>query len=153
MELEKPPSGSTDDDVCIPKDGIPVTIVTHRHKPTKSQTSLLIEYLEGAMPASGSIGRRPSVRVRLTPAKKGRNGRHPQVTESKGSVTRRIPLDLPDHYEGGDSGSSYAPASDKPNVPRNPIDIEIDRGRRLWRPESPLIPSEYDIQPSEPREP
>lgn len=141
----------------IPEDGTPVTIAT-RHKASKSQTSLLIEYFEGGKPASGSAGeRRPSVRVRLTPSKKGRNDHHLQVTETKGSrnssVTRRIPLDLHrdlDYDEDGNSMSSYASATEESNVSRNPIDIEIDRSHRRRRPASPLIPSEsYTVNASE----
>ncbi|KAM0432431.1 hypothetical protein ACHAPT_004975 [Fusarium lateritium] len=141
----------------IPEDGTPVTIAT-RHKATKSQTSLLIEYFEGGKPASGSTSeRRPSVRVRLTPSKKGRNDHHLQVTETKGtrnaSVTRRIPLDLHrdlDYDEDGNSMSSYASATEESNVSRNPIEIEIDRNHRRRRPASPLIPSEsYTVNPSE----
>ncbi|KAF4974763.1 hypothetical protein FZEAL_8370 [Fusarium zealandicum] len=144
----------------IPEDGTPVTIPTRGHKASKSQTSLLIEYFEGGQPVSGSSGeRRPSVRVRLTPSKRGRADHHLQVTETKGtrnaSVTRRIPLDLytdsefPDG-EDGHSMSSYASATEESNVSRNPIDIEIDRSQRRRRPSSPLIPSEnYTVNPSD----
>ncbi|KAI8669370.1 hypothetical protein NCS57_00752000 [Fusarium keratoplasticum] len=150
----KPDDGKSS--YSIPEDGTPVTIAT-RHKASKSQTSLLIEYFEGGKPASGSASeRRPSVRVRLTPSKRGRNDHHLQVTETKGtrnaSVTRRIPLDLHhlDYDEDGNSMSSYASATEESNVSRNPIDIEIDRSHRRRRPASPLIPSEsYTVNPSE----
>ncbi|KAM5352524.1 hypothetical protein ACJ41O_005246 [Fusarium nematophilum] len=143
----------------IPEDGTPVTIPTRGHKASKSQTSLLIEYFEGGKPAPGSTGeRRPSVRVRLTPSKKGRADHHLQVTETKGtrkaSVTRRIPLDLNTDSElldeDGHSMSSYASATEESNVSRNPIEIEIDRNNRRRRPASPLIPSEsYAVNPSD----
>ncbi|KAJ4267770.1 hypothetical protein NW762_003885 [Fusarium torreyae] len=141
----------------IPEDGTPVTIATRGHKASKSQTSLLIEYFEGGKSSTGSAGeRRPSVRVRLTPSKRGRADHHLQVTETKGarntSVTRRIPLGDSELYDGDDghSMSSYASATEESNVSRNPIDIEIDRSHRRRRPASPLIPSEnYTLNPSE----
>ncbi|CZR43145.1 uncharacterized protein FPRO_07939 [Fusarium proliferatum ET1] len=143
----------------IPEDGTPVTIATRGHKASKSQTSLLIEYFEGGKSTVGSTGeRRPSVRVRLTPSKRGRSDHHLQVTETKGarntSVTRRIPLGDSEYFDGddGNSMSSYASATEESNVSRNPIDIEIDRshtGRRR-RPASPLIPSEtYNVNASD----
>ncbi|KAF4999544.1 hypothetical protein FDECE_11488 [Fusarium decemcellulare] len=152
--------GDENSSYSIPEDGTPVTIATRGHKASKSQTSLLIEYFEGGKPASGSASeRRPSVRVRLTPSKRGRTDHHLQVTETKGtrnaSVTRRIPLDLHrdlDYYDGedGNSMSSYASATEESNVSRNPIDIEIDRSHRRRRPASPLIPSEnYTVNPSD----
>ncbi|KAL2204048.1 hypothetical protein CC79DRAFT_1111039 [Sarocladium strictum] len=151
----------------LPDDGTPVTIRTRGHKANKSQTSLLIEYFEGGK-SSGSGGgsssnRRPSVRVRLTPSKKGK-GDHIQLTETKGSrkasLTRRIPLgdaapsrelELP---EGEDSHSmtSYASQTEESNVSRDPIDIEIDRPHRRRRPASPLIPSVESYQPGNPSE-
>lgn len=142
----------------LPEDGTPVTIRTRSHQHNKSQTSLLIEYFEGGKgsTAGSTIDRKPSVRVRLTPSKKG-NGDHIQVTETRGSrrasLTRRIPLDAPsgareqeylDHEEDDNSMTSYASATEESNVSRNPIDIEIDRGdrgNRRRRPASPLIPS------------
>ncbi|KAF4124277.1 hypothetical protein GMORB2_5993 [Geosmithia morbida] len=143
----------------IPDDGTPVTIRTRGHRSDKSQTSLLIEYFEGGSPgdsASGSrASRKPSIRVRLTPSKRGK-GDHFQVTEGsssrKASVSRRIALDdggpstrqieLPDPGEDSNSLASYASATEESNVSRNPIDIEIDQGRRRRRPASPLIPPE-----------
>ncbi|SPJ71079.1 uncharacterized protein FTOL_00807 [Fusarium torulosum] len=142
----------------IPEDGTPVTIATRGHKASKSQTSLLIEYFEGGKSTVGSTGeRRPSVRVRLTPSKRGRADHHIQVTETKGarntSVTRRIPLGDSELYDGddGDSMTSYASATEESNVSRNPIDIEIDRSsHRRRRPASPLIPSEtYNVNASD----
>lgn len=153
-ELSKP--GDERSSYSIPDDGTPVTIRTRGHRANKSQTSLLIEYFEGGKSSASGVTstteRRPSVRVRLTPSRKGR-GDHIQVTESKGSrktsVTRRIPLDpgpsheLEFHDEGEDASSmaSYASQTEESTVSRNPIDIEIDRPRRRRRPASPLIPS------------
>ncbi|KAM0356993.1 hypothetical protein ACHAP4_006700 [Fusarium culmorum] len=140
----------------IPEDGTPVTIATRGHKANKSQTSLLIEYFEGGKSTVGSSGeRRPSVRVRLTPSKRGRSDHHIQVTESarNTSVTRRIPLgDSEFDADDGQSMDSYASATEESNVSRNPIDIEIDRSshRRQRRPASPLIPSEtYNVNASD----
>ncbi|KAF5985332.1 hypothetical protein FCOIX_2108 [Fusarium coicis] len=143
----------------LPEDGTPVTIATRGHKASKSQTSLLIEYFEGGKSTVGSTGeRRPSVRVRLTPSKRGRSDHHLQVTETKGarntSVTRRIPLGDSEYLDGddGNSMSSYASATEESNVSRNPIDIEIDRSHtaRRRRPASPLIPSEtYNVNASD----
>lgn len=148
----------------LPEDGTPVTIRTRGHKANKSQTSLLIEYFEGGKVSPGSAERKPSVRVRLTPSKKGK-GDHFQVTETKGSrkvsLTRRIPLE---HATSGDlqlpegedahSMTSYASATEESNVSRNPIDIEIERSHRRRRPASPLIPSEDRVsyQPGNPSE-
>ncbi|KFA64689.1 hypothetical protein S40285_07132 [Stachybotrys chlorohalonatus IBT 40285] len=143
----------------LPEDGTPVTIRTRGHQANRSQTSLLIEYFEGGKSGS-STDRKPSVRVRLTPSKKGK-GDHIQVTETKGSrkasVTRRIPLDQalgsqeielpgPDDVE---SMNSYASQTEESNVSRNPIDIEIDRSHRRRRPASPLIPSNVSYQPAD----
>ncbi|KAH7325930.1 hypothetical protein B0I35DRAFT_448912 [Stachybotrys elegans] len=145
----------------IPEDGTPVTIRTRGHKPNRSQTSLLIEYFEGGKGGSSSSERKPSVRVRLTPSKKGRSGDHIQVTETKGSrkasLTRRIPLDyaLSSHEielpgpDDAESMNSYASATEESNVSRNPIDIEIDRSHRRRRPTSPLIPSNVSYQPAD----
>ncbi|KAJ3478463.1 hypothetical protein NLG97_g8574 [Lecanicillium saksenae] len=149
-DVSKP--GDEKSSYSLPEDGTPVTIRTRGHKANKSQTSLLIEYFEGGKVSSGSTERKPSVRVRLTPSKKGK-GDHFQVTETKGSrkvsLTRRIPLE---HATSGDlqlpegddahSMTSYASATEESNVSRNPIDIEIERSHRRRRPASPLIPSE-----------
>ncbi|KAI6784352.1 uncharacterized protein J7T54_006397 [Emericellopsis cladophorae] len=160
-ELSKP--GDERSHYSIPDDGTPVTIRTRGHKPNRSQTSLLIEYFEGSRSPSEETGsrsgRRPSVRVRLTPSRKGR-GDHLQVTENtrKTSLTRRIPLDqgLEQRHleyseaagEDANSMSSYASATEESNVSRNPIDIEIDhRSQRRRRPASPLIPSHDSYQP------
>ncbi|KAK1569510.1 uncharacterized protein LY79DRAFT_674607 [Colletotrichum navitas] len=139
----------------LPDDGTPVTIKTRGHRASRSQTSLLIEYFEGGKPGpSGTIDRKPSVRVRLTPSKKNRHD-HIQITETNGntrktSLTRRVPLPPPtgsshlevEDLEGEDAESmrSYASATEESNVSRNPIDIEIDRSGRRRRPASPLIP-------------
>ena len=96
-DLSKP--GDEQSTYSLPDDGTPVTIKTRGHKANKSQTSLLIEYFEGGKSSASGEGsasrRRPSVRVRLTPSKKGK-GDHIQLTETKGSrkasLTRRIPL-------------------------------------------------------------
>lgn len=139
----------------LPDDGSPVTIRTRGHKANRSQTSLLIEYFEGSTSGKSSE-RKPSVRVRLTPSKKGK-GDHLQLTESSrgsdhASHTHRIPLDygatsqeidLPEG-DDGHSMTSYASQTEESNVSRNPIDIEIDRSQRRRRPASPLIPSTTD---------
>lgn len=159
-DVSKP--GDEKSSYSIPDDGTPVTIRTRGHKSNKSQTSLLIEYFEGSRPGhdGGSRAeRRPSVRVRLTPSKKGK-GDHFQVTESssrKASLTRRIPLDegpstrqieLPDAgAEDSNSMASYTSATEESNVSRNPINIEIDHSQRRRRPASPLIPSQESYQP------
>ncbi|KAK0387278.1 hypothetical protein NLU13_5591 [Sarocladium strictum] len=163
-DLSKP--GDDKSTYSLPEDGTPVTIRTRGHKANKSQTSLLIEYFEGGK--SGGAGgssshRRPSVRVRLTPSKKGK-GDHIQLTETKGSrkasLTRRIPLgealssrelDLPEG-EDAHSMTSYASQTEESNVSRDPIDIEIDRPHRRRRPASPLIPSVESYQPGNPSE-
>jgi hypothetical protein len=151
-ELSKP--GDEKSTYSLPEDGSPVTIPTRGHKANRSQTSLLIEYFEGS-----KSDRKPSIRVRLTPSKKGK-GDHIQVTETKGSrkasLTHRIPLDeaissrqieLPGP-DDADSMASYASATEESNVSRNPIDIEIERGQRRRRPASPLIPSTVSYQPN-----
>ncbi|XWW92778.1 hypothetical protein V2A60_000705 [Cordyceps javanica] len=161
-DVSKP--GDEQSTYSLPEDGTPVTIRTRGHKSNKSQTSLLIEYFEGGKVSSSSADRKPSVRVRLTPSKKGK-GDHFQVTETKGSrkvsLTRRIPLDHPApgdlHLAEADdahSMTSYASATEESNVSRNPIDIEIERGHRRRRPASPLIPSDDRVsyQPGNPSE-
>ncbi|KJZ76301.1 hypothetical protein HIM_04383 [Hirsutella minnesotensis 3608] len=158
-DLSKP--GDDKSSYSLPEDGTPVTIRTRGHKANKSQTSLLIEYFEGGKAGSGS-DRKPSVRVRLTPSKKGK-GDHLQVTETKGSrkasLTRRIPLDeaiasREIELAEGDAHSmnSYASATEESNVSRNPIDIEIEHNRRRRRPASPLIPTAEPYQPGNPSE-
>ncbi|KAF6811280.1 hypothetical protein CSOJ01_05838 [Colletotrichum sojae] len=149
----------------LPEDGTPVTIKTRGHRANRSQTSLLIEYFEGGKPGTpGSVDRKPSVRVRLTPSKKHRHD-HIQITETKStsttrkaSLARRVPLPSAtgsshldvETLEGEDAESmrSYASATEESNVSKHPIDIEIDRssGRRR-RPASPLIP-DADAQSS-----
>lgn len=159
-ELSRP--GDERSSYSIPDDGTPVTIRTRGHKSSRSQTSLLIEYFEGSRSSTNDSGsrseRKPSVRVRLTPSRKGK-GDHLQVTESsrRASLTRRIPLDqgpstrqieFPDGFgDDANSMTSYASATEESNVSRNPIDIEIDRGHRRRRPASPLIPSNESYQP------
>ena len=165
-DISKP--GDEKSTYSLPEDGTPVTIRTRGHKANKSQTSLLIEYFEGGKVSTSGSGsgteRKPSVRVRLTPSKKGK-GDHFQVTETKGSrkvsLSRRVPLehsasqelDLPEG-EDAHSMTSYASATEESNVSRNPIDIEIERGHRRRRPASPLIPSDERIsyQPGNPSE-
>ncbi|OAA71564.1 hypothetical protein ISF_02115 [Cordyceps fumosorosea ARSEF 2679] len=147
-DVSKP--GDDKSTYSLPEDGTPVTIRTRGHKANKSQTSLLIEYFEGGK-GSSSAERKPSVRVRLTPSKKGK-GDHFQVTETKGSrkvsLTRRTPLDQasgelqPPEGDDAHSMTSYASATEESNVSRNPIDIEIERSHRRRRPASPLIPSD-----------
>ncbi|TDZ53901.1 hypothetical protein CTRI78_v006702 [Colletotrichum trifolii] len=157
-ELETDVSRPNDEDshYSLPEDGTPVTIKTRGHRPNRSQTSLLIEYFEGGKPgAPGSVDRKPSVRVRLTPSKKHRHD-HIQITETKSastrkaSLARRVPLPSTtasshldvEALEGEDADSmrSYASATEESNVSKNPIDIEIDRSTRRRRPASPLIP-------------
>lgn len=143
VDAIKPSDGKST--VSIPEDGTPVTIST-RHKANKSQTSLLIEYFEGGKTSPATGERRPSVRVRLTPSKKGR-GDHIQVTKGtrKASLTKRIPLDQlrtdSDFGEDANSMSSYASATEESNVSRHPIEVDIDRSHRRRRPASPLIPT------------
>lgn len=159
-DISKP--GDEKSSYSLPEDGTPVTIRTRGHKASKSQTSLLIEYFEGGKNGTGQ-DRKASVRVRLTPSKKGK-GDHIQVTETKGnrtaSLTRRIPLEqaiasreigLHD-VEDTNSTTSYASATEESNVSRNPIDIEIDRSHRRRRPASPLIPAAESYQPGNPSE-
>ncbi|KAL0942390.1 uncharacterized protein CTRU02_200276 [Colletotrichum truncatum] len=156
-ELATDVSRPNDEDshYSLPEDGTPVTIKTRSHTANRSQTSLLIEYFEGGKPgAPGSVDRKPSVRVRLTPSKKHRHD-HIQITETKSntrktSLTRRVPLSSTtgsshldvETLEGEDAESmrSYASATEESNVSKNPIDIEIDRSARRRRPASPLIP-------------
>ncbi|KAK5992378.1 hypothetical protein PT974_05782 [Cladobotryum mycophilum] len=143
-EISRP--GDEKSTYSLPDDGTPVTIRTRSHRANRSQTSLLIEYFEGGKSTASGTSRKPSVRVRLTPSKKGR-GDHIQVTETKtsrkSSVTRRIPLEDVEYPEAEDGHSitSYASATEESNVSRNPIDIEIDRSHRRRRPASPLIPT------------
>ena len=156
-DLSPPPEAKSH--YSLPEDGTPVTIRT-RHKPNRSQTSLLIEYFEGpkGSTASGSGGeRRPSVRVRLTPSKNRKDG-HIQVTETKSSrrasqARHSNDATLPSRLTEGDAISvlggegedaysmdSYASATEESNVSRQPIEVEIDHRRRR-RPASPLIPT------------
>ncbi|CAM1500769.1 Fc.00g099310.m01.CDS01 [Cosmosporella sp. VM-42] len=157
VDIPRPTDGKST--LSIPEDGTPLTIPTRGHKASRSQTSLLIEYFEGGKTSPGAAGeRRPSVRVRLTPSKKGSRGEHIQVTKGtrKSSTTKRIHLDQlrdSDFFEGDDNSmSSYASATEESNVSRNPIDIEIDRGHRRRRPASPLIPTGETYQPVNPSE-
>ena len=164
-ELTTDVSKATDDksSYSIPEDGS-VTIRTRDRNRSKG-TAVLIEYFEGGQ--AGALGsgsdRKPSVRVRLTPSKKGRND-HIQITETreasrrKASLGRRTPgtpttpsKAQADFVLGEDdqSISSYASATEESNVSRNqPIEVGIDlRGNRRRRPTSPLIPSSETMSP------
>ncbi|KAF4955592.1 hypothetical protein FGADI_4427 [Fusarium gaditjirri] len=111
------------------------TISTSRHKATKSQTSLLIEYFEnGKWSADLSGNRRPSVRVRLTPSM--REGfdtkQHPEVP--KASRIHPTPGILSGELLGGNPTGSSMSATIRDNLGRRPIDLEIaSRGRRRRR--------------------
>jgi len=128
----------------IPEDGSPITISTHKVKSTKdgrpghhrhkSQTSLLIEYFEGAR-TSDKTKSRPSVRVKVTPSstKKSRNGGHDsiQVTsigkDRKPSYTRRISLGSSKNAETGapTEGTELSHSSESNLSGRPPLEIEI----------------------------
>ncbi|KAK3500169.1 uncharacterized protein B0T23DRAFT_36744 [Neurospora hispaniola] len=150
----------------LPEDGTPVTIKTHNRG--KSQTSLLIEYFEGGKGAPSGDGRKPSVRVRLTPSHKsnrkssGSSRGRIEITEAKStrrssqsrradrhsqSALARSENELMSVLSGGDEdNNSYASATEESSVSRN-IEIEIGErsersaNRRPRRPASPLIPS------------
>ncbi|KAL2178042.1 uncharacterized protein P884DRAFT_199009 [Thermothelomyces heterothallicus CBS 202.75] len=143
----------------LPDDGTPVTIRT-RHRQSRSQTSLLIEYFEGGRGSTTSVAsehRKPSVRVRVRPSSKHRSksgGERDRIkithTKSRKSSPSRRSGPTRSEVEGlstltGDmeDASSYASATEESTVSRNPIDIEIDRGSnvRRRRPASPLIPA------------
>lgn len=149
----------------IPDDGAPVTIATRKKKKqqqhdkdnnsilsnNKSQTSLLIEYFEGG---KEERGRRPSVRVKVTPSSKNRSKSahdHIQITESrKGSrrpsYTKRISLsnvtkeNRPFAPEDEASMSSFRSTTEESNLTSRsggrPVEVEIMRHG------SPLIPTE-----------
>ncbi|QSZ31532.1 hypothetical protein DSL72_001099 [Monilinia vaccinii-corymbosi] len=147
----------------IPGDGAPVTIATRKKKRqhdkdnmtnlsnNKSQTSLLIEYFEGG---KEDRGRRPSVRVKVTPSSKYRSKSahdHIQITESrKGSrrpsYTKRISLssvnkeNRPLAPEDEASMSSFLSTAEESNLTSRsggrPVEVEIMRHG------SPLIPTE-----------
>ncbi|KAI9699763.1 MAG: hypothetical protein M1836_002798 [Candelina mexicana] len=155
----------------VPEDGSPITISTRKKRGDRkkenestltrashhSQTSLLIEYFEGAK-GGKQIQSRPSVRVKVTPsaARKIKDANdHIQISETgksrKPSYTRRISLG-PNTAgeklitESGDdkSLSSYASATEESNLTsRNPpIEIEVmhkDHG-------SPLSPTSRDAR-------
>lgn len=150
----------------LPEDGTPVTIKTHNRG--KSQTSLLIEYFEGGKGAPSGDGRKPSVRVRLTPSHKsnrkssGSSRGRIEITEAKStrrssqsrradrhsqSALARSENESMSVLSGGDEdNNSYASATEESSVSRN-IEIEIGErsersaNRRARRPASPLIPS------------
>jgi hypothetical protein len=147
----------------LPEDGS-VTIRTRDRHRSKG-TAVLIEYFEGGQPGASGSGsdRKPSVRVRLTPSKRGKND-HIHITETqeasrrKTSLSRRTPLSpttpakaQADFAPGDDdhSISSYASATEESNVSRNPpIEVGIDlRGSRRRRPASPLIPASETMSP------
>lgn len=148
----------------IPEDGSPITISTRKKRSDKdeitktnhpSQTSLLIEYFEGG---KNDQGRRPSVRVKVTPSSKsrlrsGKEGDHIQITETKGSgrkpsYTQRInltPSTVKDKLFGEDqelrSLNSYGSQTEESNLTSrsgHPIEIEVMPPRRHG---SPLIPT------------
>ncbi|CZR59564.1 uncharacterized protein PAC_09458 [Phialocephala subalpina] len=118
----------------------------------KSQTSLLIEYFEGGKGREAD-GRRPSVRVKVTPSSKSRSrssNDHIQITERnsksrKALYTQRIPLSdrlrSPEPEGDGDSLNSYRSATEESNVTSRgggPIEVEMMPKRHG----SPLIPTE-----------
>ncbi|CAI6342307.1 unnamed protein product [Periconia digitata] len=119
----------------IPEDGSPVTINTTKrdgviHKKYPSQTSLLIEYFEGAK-AEGKVRIRPSVRVRVTPSSrkhKSSTNDHLQITQTtrsskKPSYTRRISLGSKGRDELPQTDTSYSEGSNVSSVP--PVEIEV----------------------------
>lgn len=118
----------------------------------KSQTSLLIEYFEGGKGREAD-GRRPSVRVKVTPSSKSRSrssNDHIQITERnsksrKVSYTQRIPLSdrlRSPEPEGDDTSlNSYRSATEESTVTSRgggPIEVEMMPKRHG----SPLIPTE-----------
>ncbi|ETS83229.1 hypothetical protein PFICI_05105 [Pestalotiopsis fici W106-1] len=80
--------------ISIPDDGTPVTVRTRGHRENRSQTSLLIEYFEGGKSSVRpegvtTTGHKPSVRVRSTPSKGGRDKNdHIQTTQMSRSARR-----------------------------------------------------------------
>ncbi|KAL2152594.1 hypothetical protein VTH82DRAFT_5778 [Thermothelomyces myriococcoides] len=137
----------------LPDDGTPVTI--RAHQPTRSQTSLLIEYFEGgrgSTTSGASENRKPSVRVRVRPSSKHRS--RSGVDRDRIKITHNKPRKSSPSRRSGptrsevegldmEDASSYASATEESTVSRNPIDIEIERGSnvRRRRPTSPLIPT------------
>ena len=131
----------------LPDDGTPVTIKTRGHNPSKSQTSLLIEYFEGGK-AGISPDRKPSVRVRLTPSSKSRESDHIQITKTKSSRKTSAAMPVPLSQAGQsnepvnvDNLGSCASATAESNISHS-IEVEVDRTNRGHRrPASPLIPT------------
>lgn len=121
----------------IPEDGTPVTINTTKphgglHKKYPSQTSLLIEYFEGAK-TEGRVASRPSVRVRVTPSSRKSKAKaatdHVQITRTtrntrKPSYTRRISLGSKPRDEVIDTRTTdYSDESNVSSLP--PVEIEV----------------------------
>ena len=130
----------------IPEDGKPITISTQKgpgvketgtsgHQRDKSQTSLLIEYFEGAK-ASDKTKSRPSVRVKVTPSSRKKSGSGGpdavQVTtygkDRKTSSTRRISLGSSKNAEIGlapPEGTEVSQSSDSNLSNKPPVEIEV----------------------------
>lgn len=130
----------------IPEDGKPITISTQKvrgvkesgtggHHRDKSQTSLLIEYFEGAKGADKTKSR-PSVRVKVTPSSRKKSGSGGpdavQVTsygkDRKTSYTRRISLGSSKNVEVGlapPEGTEVSQSSDSNLSGRPPVEIEV----------------------------
>ncbi|KAF2439661.1 hypothetical protein P171DRAFT_370112 [Karstenula rhodostoma CBS 690.94] len=125
----------------IPEDGTPVTINTTKreaglHKKYPSQTSLLIEYFEGAK-SEGKVHSRPTVRVRVTPSsrknKSATAADHVQITQTtrntrKPLYTRRVslgskPRDELFRHTNTNPDLSYSDGSNVSSIP--PVEIEV----------------------------
>ncbi|KAF2278877.1 uncharacterized protein EI97DRAFT_372491 [Westerdykella ornata] len=119
----------------LPEDGTPVTISTVRrdgalHKKHPSQTSLLIEYFEGAK-GDGKSRSRPSVRVRVTPSSrksKSSTSDHLKISQTsrnsqRPSYTRRISLGRGRDPEPQPAEATYSEESNISSVA--PLEIEV----------------------------
>ncbi|KAK3704723.1 hypothetical protein LTR37_013697 [Vermiconidia calcicola] len=129
----------------VPEDGKPITISTQKitsgrershsgRQLDKSQTSLLIEYFEGAK--GDKTRSRPSVRVKVTPSARKKNGSGGadavQITgigkDRKPSYTRRISLGSSKNAEVGlapPEGTEVSQSSDSNLSGRPPIEVEV----------------------------
>ncbi|KAF2743800.1 hypothetical protein M011DRAFT_213255 [Sporormia fimetaria CBS 119925] len=137
----------------IPEDGTPVTINTARgglHKKHPSQTSLLIEYFEGAK-TEGKSRSRPSVRVRVTPSSrksKSSANDHLKITQTsrhanKPSYTRRISLGKGRENAAQPTEVSVSDESNLSSLP--PVEIEVLNGSDLSSHGGRYIPPTSDI--------
>ena len=129
----------------IPEDGQPIKIsakkisgkenATTGHGREKSQTSLLIEYFEGAK-GSDKTKSRPSVRVKVTPSGRKKSGSGGpdavQITniskDRKTSYTRRISLSSSKNAEvslAPPEGTEVSQSSDSNLSGRPPVEIEF----------------------------